>query len=68
MKEITTSTAIWGGAALVTGLAVGVGAGLMLAPQSGARTRQHLRHLAAELGEHAGSIADEAKQAVAKLV
>lgn len=41
------------GVAFVTGLLVGVGAGLLLAPQSGVRTRRQLRSLVEDVSEPA---------------
>jgi len=61
-------TAMLIGTALVTGLLVGVGAGVLWAPESGARTRRRLHRVAEHLHDHVGAIADEAKQAVAGLV
>ena len=40
-----------GATALVTGLCVGVGAGLLFAPHSGARTRRYLRSFAEDMVE-----------------
>ena len=40
-----------GTTALVTGLCVGVGAGLLFAPYSGARMRRHLRSYAEDMVE-----------------
>ncbi len=53
---------------VVTGFLAGVGAGLLLAPQSGARTRRQLRNLAEDLGERASLIAEDAKHVVEEAV
>ena len=46
MNDNARSPVIVGATALVTGLCVGVGAGILFAPHSGARTRRHLRSFA----------------------
>ncbi|MFO0698332.1 MAG: YtxH domain-containing protein [Nitrospira sp.] len=48
----------------MTGFALGAGAGLLLAPQSGARTRRHLQHLAHDLQDRAEDLVDEVQQVV----
>ncbi|WP_053381347.1 YtxH domain-containing protein [Nitrospira moscoviensis] len=68
MMNHNAQTAMLSGTALMTGLLVGIGAGLLLAPESGARTRRRLHRLAERLHDHAGVIADEAKQAVTGLL
>ncbi len=53
-----------GGLAFATGLLVGVGTGLLLAPQSGARTRRQLSNLAEDVREEATATAQETKEMV----
>lgn len=53
-----------GALAFATGLLVGVGAGLLMAPQSGARTRRHISGLVDELKDDAADFAKEAKDVV----
>lgn len=48
----------------VTGFMLGASAGLLLAPQSGARTRRHLQHLAHDLRDKAEDLVDEVHQVV----
>lgn len=48
----------------VTGFALGAGAGLLLAPQSGARTRRHLQHLGQHVRDKAEDLTQEAKEFV----
>lgn len=53
-----------GGLAFATGLLVGVGTGLLLAPQSGARTRRQLSNLAEDVREEATAAAHDTKEVV----
>ena len=55
---------IIGGLAFATGLLVGVGAGMLIAPQSGARTRRQIGSLVEDLKEDASQFAEEAREAV----
>ncbi len=48
----------------VTGFALGVGAGLLFAPQSGERTRRRLQHLAHDVQDKAEDLVDEVQQVV----
>lgn len=48
----------------MTGFMLGAGTGLLLAPQSGARTRRHLQHLAHDLQDKAEDLVDEVQQVV----
>lgn len=59
---------IIGGIAFATGLLVGVGAGLLMAPQTGARTRRQLSNFVEDLKEDATQFAEEAKDAVGEVV
>lgn len=43
--KTTTSNLMMTSISLLSGTALGIGAGLLLAPQSGARTRRQLRHV-----------------------
>ena len=51
MMNDNSRSLIVGTTALVTGLCVGVGAGLLFAPYSGARMRRHLRSYAEDMVE-----------------
>jgi gas vesicle protein len=50
---------IVGATALVTGLCVGVGTGVLFAPQSGARTRRHLKTFAEDMVEDTAEAVDK---------
>lgn len=59
----------WGvGFSLLTGLLVGGTAGVLYAPQSGARTRRQLENLAEDMRERAGQITEDTAEAIEKLV
>jgi gas vesicle protein len=57
-----------GGLAFATGLLVGVGTGLLLAPQSGARTRRQLGNLAEDVREEAVATAHDTKEVVSDAI
>ena len=59
MMHATTSSLIVGASALVTGFCLGVGTGVLLAPQSGARTRRRLKSLAEDMVEETAEAVDE---------
>lgn len=59
-----TRCLLFGTMALIAGLALGTGAGLLLAPQSGQRTRRQFRELLQEAGDYAEQMAEEVKEAV----
>ena len=63
-----TRTIIFGGLALLTGIVLGTGLGLLLAPQSGARTRRQLRNMVEDATERVGEFADDAKETVNEVV
>lgn len=52
----------------LAGFAVGVGAGLLMAPRSGKDTRKQLKNLASETGEQVSRIGGEAKQAISGMM
>jgi len=54
-----TRSLIVGATALVTGLCVGIGTGILVAPHSGARTRRHLRSFAEDMVEDTVDAVDE---------
>lgn len=56
-------TIVNSGSTFLTGLLVGVGTGLMLAPYSGARTRRRLRALVEDAGERTGEVLTDASEA-----
>ncbi|MCZ6799559.1 MAG: YtxH domain-containing protein [Nitrospirae bacterium] len=51
-----------------SGLVIGLGTGLLLAPQSGTRTRRHLRTMMDDVGEMAGEFMDDAIDKVDDIV
>jgi hypothetical protein len=65
MKGDTTMTngnarfLIVGATALMTGFCIGVGAGVLFAPYSGARTRRHLRGFAEDMVEDRAEVVDK---------
>lgn len=63
----TTRCTGTGTAAFFAGLVAGIGVGLLLAPQSGARTRRRLHGLAKDLEEEAGHILGDAKTSIGKV-
>ena len=59
MMNDNARSLIVGETALVTGLCVGVGAGVLFAPYSGARTRRHLRGFAEDAVEDRAEAVDK---------
>jgi gas vesicle protein len=53
--------------AFFAGLVAGIGTGLLLAPQSGARTRRQLHGLAKDLQEESNYMLDDAKTSFGKV-
>lgn len=64
MKMTQTSAASFSFVTFLTGFILGTGAGLLLAPQPGVRTRRHLRHLSHNLCDKADDLVEEAKELV----
>lgn len=50
------------------GLVAGIGAGILLAPQSGARTRRQLHNMAEDLGEQTSYMLGDAKTSIGKVI
>jgi len=50
------------------GLVSGIGAGILLAPQSGARTRRQLHHLAKDLEEQTDHLIGDARATIGKAI
>lgn len=59
MMNDNVRSLIVGATALVTGLCVGVGASVLFAPYSGARTRRHLRGIAEDVVEDRAEAVDK---------
>ena len=53
--------AVVAGLTFFSGLIFGLGMGVILAPQSGSRTRRHLRTMVEDMGERAGEWVEDAK-------
>ena len=63
------TTRVWGTiATFIVGFAAGLGAGILTAPQSGARTRRQLHNMAHDLEEQSGYIVDDAKASLGKVI
>jgi len=54
-----TRSIVLGSSTFMAGFLLGLGSGILLAPQSGARTRRHLRTLAEDLAEDAKDALEE---------
>ena len=67
MNEGTRCTGI-GTTAFFAGLFAGIGAGLLLAPQSGARTRRQLESLAKDLQEDTSHMLGNAKTSIGNVI
>lgn len=52
----------------ISGLIFGLGMGVLLAPQSGNRTRRHLRTMMEDVGERANEWVEDAKETVSDMV
>jgi gas vesicle protein len=59
---------IFAGLALLTGIVLGTGLGMLLAPQSGARTRRQLRNMVEDATERVGEMAEDAKESMSEVV
>jgi gas vesicle protein len=55
-------------AAFFAGRVAGIGTGLLLAPQSGARTRRQLHSLAKDLQEETSHMLGDAKTSIGKVI
>lgn len=56
------------GLSLMVGVVLGTGLGLLMAPQSGSRTRRQLKNMMEDASERAGEFAGDAKEAVTGMV
>lgn len=63
-----TRCAIVAALTFVSGLIFGLGMGVLLAPQSGSRTRRHIRTMMEDVGERAGEWVEDAKDTVSDMV
>ena len=55
---------LFGGLAFITGIVIGTGMGILMAPQSGSRTRRKLRSFAEDAGERVNEFTEDARDAV----
>jgi gas vesicle protein len=63
-----TRYVVLAGLSLMVGVVLGTGLGLLMAPQSGSRTRRQLKNMMEDASERAGEFADDAKEAVTGIV
>jgi gas vesicle protein len=57
-----------GTTAFFAGLVAGIGTGLLLAPQSGARTRRQLHNLRKDLQEDTGHVLQDARTSIGNMI
>ena len=63
-----TRVILCGGLALVTGIILGTGLGLLMAPQTGRRTRRQIRNYIQDTGDRMNDIADETRERVSEFM
>ncbi|HXV67606.1 MAG TPA: YtxH domain-containing protein [Nitrospira sp.] len=68
MMNNRMSGSVRGGLLFVAGVIVGGGAGLLLAPASGARIRRRLTAVAQDLGEEIGNLAADARTKINQVI
>jgi gas vesicle protein len=68
MMNDNARSLIVGATALVTGLCVGVGTGVLFAPHSGARTRRYLKSFAEDMAEDTAETIDKVMERGKRLV
>jgi gas vesicle protein len=66
--ETDTRFVMLAGLSLMVGMVLGTGLGLLIAPQSGTRTRRQIKNMMEDAGERAGELAEDAKEAVTDIV
>ncbi len=66
--DTETRCAVVAGLTFFSGLIFGLGTGVLLAPQSGSRTRRHLRTMVEDMGERAGEWVEDAKDTMNDVV
>ena len=64
----TTRVLLCGGLALVTGLLLGTGLGLLMAPQAGRRTRRQIRNYLHDTTDRMNDFADETKERMSEFM
>jgi gas vesicle protein len=60
--------AVVAGLTFFSGLIFGLGIGVLAAPQSGSRTRRHLRTMVEDMGERAGEWVEDARDTMNDMV
>ena len=68
MESDDTRCLMVAGIMFFSGLMLGLAAGVLLAPQSGSRTRRNLLSMVEDAGERANEWVDDAKEAVTGVV
>lgn len=66
--DTDTRYIMFAGLALLTGIVLGTGLGLLLAPQSGTRTRRQLRNMVDDATERASDFAEDTKDSMTDMV
>lgn len=59
---------VFAGLSFLVGVMIGTGLGLLLAPQSGSRTRRQIRNMVEDAGERVSELAEDAKETVSEMV
>ena len=66
--KLQSSTTILTGLSLFTGAVIGLGTGVLLAPQSGERTRRKIKDLVEDAGEHFEAKTNTTKRSMARFL
>ncbi|MCA9470830.1 MAG: YtxH domain-containing protein [Nitrospirales bacterium] len=66
--DTDTRYVLFGGLAFITGIILGTGMGILMAPQSGSRTRRKIRHFAEDAGERVNEFTEDARGVVDDLM
>ena len=68
LMDSDTRVLLFGGLAFVTGVLLGTGLGLLMAPQSGRRTRRQLKNYLDDTTDRFNEFADETKDRMSDFV
>ena len=66
--DTDTRYVLFGGLAFITGVILGTGMGILMAPQSGTRTRRKLKNFAEDAGERVSEFTEDARGVVDNLM
>lgn len=66
--DTDTRYILFGGLAFITGIVIGTGMGILMAPQSGTRTRRKIKNFAEDAGERVTELSEDARDAVDNLM